>query len=208
MMMRLRALALCAAAACCTWASAAEEISGEDVYKYCKSCHGDRGQGGAEGQYPRIAALPADYLAKQLRDFKDRKRVNKPMIPIFRHHKFDGRVIATVAAYVAAMPPQDIGVWSYEPSAEALAALELRPALKGAGQVVFQRDCAACHGDKGQGRSDIGAPPLVNQYPAYLEKQVADFKSGTRRHDNSEACSALSRPELEAVLSFLIESRE
>lgn len=33
-------------------ASWAEEVTGEAVYSYCKSCHGERGAGGENGKYP------------------------------------------------------------------------------------------------------------------------------------------------------------
>jgi cytochrome c553 len=40
--------------------------------------------------------------------------------------------------------------------------------------------CIACHGDKGQGSSELGAPALAGQGAAYLERQLINFRSGIR----------------------------
>jgi cytochrome c553 len=40
--------------------------------------------------------------------------------------------------------------------------------------------CIACHGDKGQGNSELGAPALAGQGAAYLERQLINFRSGIR----------------------------
>src|SRR4029450_1479152 len=36
----------------------------------CATCHGTRGEGGAEGAYPRLAGLPAAYTETQLKAFR------------------------------------------------------------------------------------------------------------------------------------------
>ena len=43
----------------------------------CAGCHGPTGAG-IPGQYPRLAGQYADYLATQLKDFKDGARANDP----------------------------------------------------------------------------------------------------------------------------------
>ena len=52
-----------------------------DILETCAACHGKNGEGGKNGTYPRLAGLKADYIAKQLRAFKARDRVNIPMYP-------------------------------------------------------------------------------------------------------------------------------
>ena len=42
--------------------------------KTCKACHGEDGAG--NGVFPRIADQHADYIVKQLSDFKARRRTN------------------------------------------------------------------------------------------------------------------------------------
>jgi len=43
--------------------------------------------------------------------------------------------------------------------------------------------CIVCHGDKGQGLKALNAPALTNQNAWYLERQLANFKSGIRGND-------------------------
>lgn len=186
--------------------SQAAEITGKDLYKYCKSCHGERGQGGENGKYPRVAGLPQPYLERQLHNFKARKRMNKPMIPIFEDYRFDGELIERVAAYLSGMPEPSLNLWPYRPSKEALAEFDSRDEFDALGEEIFQRDCADCHGKDARGRPDKETPPLVNQYPAYLKKQIEDFVAGNRIHEHStKMFGELYSEEREAVFQYLVE---
>jgi cytochrome c553 len=200
-----RALLIIALAAA-SFASSAQEISGEAIYEYCTSCHGKHGAGGEGGKYPRIAGLPQDYVDRQLHAFKSQQRVNKPMIPIFKHHRFDDQVIATVSAHIAGMRPPGLPLWPYEASAEALAVFESRTALTEAGASQYAENCSDCHGAAGEGDADSGAPPLIDQYPVYLRKQIADFGAGRRTHADSQRCAAVTPAEAEAIIAHLVEA--
>ncbi|MBK1705436.1 c-type cytochrome [Halochromatium glycolicum] len=185
-----------------TAAQQQEGVTGEAIYRYCESCHGDRGAGGESGKYPRIAGLPVGYIDKQLHDFKAQRRVNKPMIPIFKHHRFDETVIDKVSAHIAAMPPPQLALWPYEPSRDAIETYGSKQALAAAGAERYQADCASCHGDEGGGGS---APPLIDQYPAYLSKQIRDFGAGRRTHPAADQCGSLDAAQTEALLDHLVE---
>ncbi|MBK1618816.1 hypothetical protein CKO42_10300 [Lamprobacter modestohalophilus] len=179
-------------------------MTGDAIYRYCQSCHGEQGAGGEAGKYPRIAGLPADYIDKQLHDFKAQRRVNKPMIPIFKHHRFDETVIDLVAEYIATMRPPELALWPYQPSEAALADYGSKQALASAGAERYQADCASCHGDDGDGSLGNG-PPLIDQYPAYLSKQISDFAAGRREHAAAEQCGAPDAAESEALIFHLVE---
>lgn len=183
----------------------AEEVTGDAVYKYCESCHGKRGAGGEGGKYPRIAGLPQVYVDKQLHAFKSQQRVNKPMIPIFKHHRFDAEVISAVSAHIADMPPPGLSLWPYEADPDALKAFASRADYATAGTEAYADKCASCHGADGGGVADTGGPPLIDQYPAYLRKQIADFADGRRGHADSERCAAVTPAEADAVISHLVE---
>jgi cytochrome c553 len=180
-----------------------EAITGAAIYHYCESCHGERGAGGESGKYPRIAGLPAAYIDKQLHDFKAQRRVNKPMIPIFKHHRFDEAVIDTVSEHIAAMRPPGLALWPYAPSSEAIAVYGSKQALAAAGAEQYQAECAGCHGPDASGRNQ--APPLVDQYPAYLAKQIRDFGTGQREHRAAEHCGAPDAAQTEALLHQIVE---
>jgi cytochrome c553 len=181
------------------------QITGEAIYAYCESCHGKRGAGGDGGKYPRIAGLPQPYVDKQLHDFKSQRRVNKPMIPIFKHHRFDDEVIDVVSAHIAGMRPPGLSLWPYEPSSDALAAFESRAAFAAAGETIYRDQCSECHGADGAGGAEQDVPPLVDQYPAYLRKQIGDFATGQREHREANHCGSISPAEAEAVIDRLVE---
>ena len=64
----------------------------------CALCHGPEGES-ASAVYPRLAAQHPDYLQKQLRDFRDGRRVSDPMSEMAKDLKDDD--IAALAAFFA-----------------------------------------------------------------------------------------------------------
>ncbi|MBK5969894.1 hypothetical protein CCR91_14260 [Thiorhodovibrio winogradskyi] len=196
-------------------ADATAQATPEAVYAYCVDCHGKYGTGGEGGRYPRIAGLPVDYIDTQIHAFKAGERLNKPMIPIFKHVRFDEEVIDMVSAYIASMSVPDLSLWPYEPDPAALAAFDSREAYAAAGEQAYRDQCAGCHGDGGQGDggqdgrepapSGMSAPPLVAQYPTYLRKQMGDFASRAREHAHSAKCGAPDAPTADAIVNHLVE---
>lgn len=183
--------------------AAADVQAGENIYKHCKLCHGKEAEGG-KGKYPRIAGLPQDYIERQLSAFKHKKRINKPMIPIFGNFRFNQDAIASVAAYLAQLPVPDVRAQRYEPSAEALELFDSREEFKLVGEELFQGNCAECHGETARGRKDKESPPLVNQHPRYLLKQIRDFAGGVREHKHARKMFGEMDPEEhEAIVTYL-----
>lgn len=181
----------------------ADTSLGEQIYQHCRVCHGVKGLGGEGGKYPRIAGLPQAYIEKQLSDFKNRKRLNKPMVPVFKNWRFNQDAMASVAAYVTQLSLAELNISAYEPEAEILAQFESRQEMEEVGEDIFQ-DCVQCHGEQATGKADKQSPPLIQQYPAYLRKQLDDFANGRRKHENSESLfGALEADEVEALLAFL-----
>jgi cytochrome c553 len=177
--------------------------SGADIYAYCVDCHGKRGEGGKDGTYPRIAGLPQPYIDRQLHAFKSKTRVNKPMVPIFKHHRFDAEIIDLVAGHVARLTPPVLNLWPYTPDPDALGVYPDKAAYVAAGEQTYADACADCHGKDGGGTET--APPLVGQYPAYLIKQIGDFARGGRTHAQSERCGDLTPAVADAVVNHLVE---
>jgi cytochrome c553 len=198
-------LALLALPAAAADTDAEQAVSGERIYAYCVACHGQRGEGGGGGRFPRIAGLPQPYIDRHLHAFRDQTRSNKPMVPIFTHHRFDDEVIAVVAGHIAAMSPPALGLWPYTPSPDALAAFADRAAYDAAGAETYQRACAECHGADAAGSAEHGTPPLVGQYPAYLIKQIGDFARGERQHAASGQCGGIAPATADAVVSHIVE---
>lgn len=63
----------------------------------------------------------------------------------------------------------------------ALCALLVLPgvSLAADGKALFA-SCTACHGLAGEGNTQIGAPNIAGMEPWYLERQLANFASGSR----------------------------
>jgi len=170
---------------------------GERIYpEECARCHGETGQGGNSGEYPRLAGLPAGYIGQQLRAFRDRKRQNKPMIPIFKSGGLRAVHIDAVAAYLAGLPAPsatEIGV-----PAESKGDLAL-------GEELYVTDCALCHGFDGRGKENTDNPPVVRQYPSYVIKQMVDFRNGKRWHEYGEQLFEEAEPdELNAMVGYIL----
>ena len=181
-----------------TAAPAADVAAGAALFqKECAGCHGPTGIGGKDGEYPRLAGLPAGYLTQQLKDLRDRKRQNKPMLPIFKAGRLSADRIADLAAHLSALPvpePAQVGVpQTVEGDLEW-------------GEELYLRDCALCHGRAGEGKPETDNPPLRAQWPDYLKRQVADFRGERRGHEYREALFQEAEPdELEAILAWLVQ---
>ena len=63
--------------------------------------------------------------------------------------------------------------------------------------------CASCHGMEGAGNAQGGYPALAQMPVAYLAKQIADFKSGTRSNTvMTPIAKALTPEDAEAAATF------
>jgi len=91
----------------------ADPENGEEINEVCAGCHGEFGQGGKEGEYPRLAGLPASFIAKQLLLFRDRTRKNMAMVEYVDDRQMPDPDIVDISAYLASieipskLPPVD-----------------------------------------------------------------------------------------------------
>jgi len=76
--------------------------NGVGAAQACQICHGAAGEGLAQAGFPRLSALGAPYLQRQLDAFADGTRVNAVMMPIAKALSVADR--AAVSAYYAALP--------------------------------------------------------------------------------------------------------
>ncbi|MDI6750122.1 MAG: c-type cytochrome [Rhodocyclaceae bacterium] len=170
-------------------AAAPEQESGKEIYGPCAACHGDLGQGGKRGEYPRLAGQRAAYIEYTLKKFRSRERINIPMFPYTQERELPDADIKAVAAYLASIQlPTKIP--EFKPTDDALTRLlamekvMIIPKLEGDlenGKRLYQEECAYCHGVDGRGKTRF--PMLVGQYTNYLQKQIAAYIKGERPHD-------------------------
>ena len=141
----------------------------------CQTCHLSDGSGNAAAGYPRLAGINAEYLAKQLRDYRDGTRNNPIMQPNAK--ALSDAEMTDVAAYFATQRSSALPITRDE----ALIARGARIALSG----LWDKDipaCVSCHGLAGRG---VGAhfPALAGQHADYMVTQIEAWRSGTRTND-------------------------
>lgn len=163
---------------------------GEAASATCVACHQADGSGrhveGGES-WPRLAGLDADYIAKQLHDFKNGDRQNASMMPFA--NMLNDQQIADVAAYYAQMEPT-AGQGGGNASEEVLAR----------GQQIAQRgdwsqyivSCKSCHGPDNQGVGDV-FPGIAGQHAGYIKAQLNAWKEGTRNNDTQNLMGTIAK---------------
>lgn len=186
--------------------------NGKDINETCAGCHGKLGHGGKKGEYPRIGGQRASYLEQQLRNFRDRIRINIPMIPYTEPRELPDDDIADVAAYLASLKLSS-RVPDFKETDDALTRLTAMESVMiiarvdgdiANGEKQYQEHCRNCHAKDGMGRSDF--PMLVGQYTNYLMKQMVAYRAKERPHDEDRPGGILDRfgeQDLQDILAYL-----
>ncbi len=155
------------------------EDSIEQRMKACVVCHGERGGGVANAAFPRLAGQPANYLAAQMKAFRDGVRTYAPMN--FLMARQTDAYLDEIAAWLAAQKP-DGGV------VEARRRFTPDPAAMTAGEALVRNGrpdaglpaCSACHGADLNGTMP-GIPALAGMPRDFLIEQVGSWKTGAHR---------------------------
>lgn len=167
----------------------------------CAACHGEGGRS-TQAQYPSLAAQPAQYTIRQLKDFRDQKRSENDTLAYMWGVSalLDDDTIKSLADYYAAQAPA-------APANPGKA----NAALLRAGKDLFEnglpgkgvRACAECHGNQAEGES--GFPRLAGQQAAYLERQLKLFSTRLRPHGvlMKAELASVSPLQLKAVSAYL-----
>lgn len=190
---------------------------GKEINSTCAGCHGEFGQGGSRGEYPRIGGQRAAYIADQLKSFRARKRINIPMYPYTQDRELPDEDIKDIAAYLASIElPTKWPV--FKDTDDALTRLTLTERVMiiprvagnlGNGEAIYQKQCVTCHAKNGMGRGMF--PMLVGQYTSYLKRQMDKFIKGERPHDEVEVggvLNALKEDDLQDILAYITSLQE
>ena len=163
---------------------------GEAASATCVACHQANGGGmnipGGES-WPRLAGLNANYIAKQLHDFKAGDRQNATMVTFA--NMLDDQQIADVAAYYSQLPatPGQGG----DNADEALLARGEQLAERGDWNAYIV-SCKSCHGPGGQGVGET-FPGIAGQHAGYISAQLNAWKSDTRGNDPQNLMGAIAK---------------
>ncbi|MBS9402940.1 cytochrome c4 [Halomonas sp. TRM85114] len=163
---------------------------GETAAGTCVACHQADGSGMnvPDGEsWPRLAGLDADYIAKQLHDFKAGRRHNASMQPFA--NMLDDQQIADVAAYYGEMPVT--AAQGGGDADEALLSRGEQLALRGDwNQYIVS--CKSCHGPRNEGAGDT-FPGITSQHAGYIESQLHAWQAGERNNDPQNLMGAIAK---------------
>jgi cytochrome c553 len=142
----------------------------------CVTCHGQKGQGTADGYFPRIAGKPAGYLHNQLTAFRDGTRSYPPMNYLVAY--LPDAYLKEIAEYFAAQRPPFNAQMGAAPE---LAVMQRGQVLATVGDAAKGIPaCIACHGKSLSGM-EPGIPGLAGLRPAYIVGQLTRWRVGERR---------------------------
>ena len=171
--------------------------AGKQKAQLCAACHGPDGNS-VNAAWPNLAGQGADYLRKQLHDFRAQKRTNEQMSPMAAN--LSDTDIADLAAYFAGQKPK---IGAADP-----ARVEKGQHLYRAG--IAGRDlpaCMACHGPTGAGNPAARYPAVHGQHADYTVAQLKAFKSEQRANDDGAVmrsiASKMTNADIKAVASYL-----
>jgi cbb3-type cytochrome c oxidase subunit III len=167
----------------------------------CAACHGADGNS-AGAAYPKLSAQHADYLVKQLKDFKAQPGAKGPQ-----------RNNPIMAAFATALTEQDmVNVAAYFESRTEKPGFAHDPALVAIGQKIWRGGipdkgvpaCAGCHGPSGAGIPSQ-YPRLSGQWSDYTAAQLNAFAQGTRANSEpmTQIAQRLNDHEIKALSDYV-----
>ncbi|QEI05776.1 c-type cytochrome [Pigmentiphaga aceris] len=162
----------------------------------CSSCHGKAGIAPAGSPFPDLAGKQAEYIAKQLMDFRAGTRNHAIMTPIARAMKDSD--VGAVAKYFGGLPLRPAPVRATGPARG--------EALDRIGDMALGLPaCANCHGMGGAGIGPL-LPSLAGEPAEYLIAQLHAFRAGSRSNDDGGVmrgfAKRLSETDIRALAEF------
>lgn len=137
----------------------------------CAACHGAQGEGAAAVGAPPLAGQQADYLVRQLANFRNGTRGYVAADQYGASMRNSAATLSQaeqeqLATYYARLPAKPLPV--------AAAALDAK------GRALYQQTCAACHGQQAQGYVQMHTPNLRLLGGVYIQRQLHNYVQGWR----------------------------
>ncbi|MES9875243.1 MAG: c-type cytochrome [Candidatus Sedimenticola sp. 6PFRAG7] len=167
------------------------------INRSCALCHGIYGQGTPGTMSPRLAGLPKEYIAKELKYYRDGVREYPPMVLASSIRNMSEKDIEDISEYLAGIDLRNLNLPKIPP---------YRRGQLQAGREIFMDECKTCHRKTGHGKPKKGIPPVAGQYGSYLFSQMKKFQDKARFHDDDpedETFDEREDDELDHLVSFL-----
>ena len=168
---------------------------GKEAYAECQTCHRTDASGRATFSIPRLSGQHASVLIKQLMDIRSGLRVNPDMRDYMLDSDLTLQDFADMAAYLQSLPV--VGKIGQGP-----------PELVPRGQALYASDCAACHGEHGEGNAELFFPMLASQHYKYLLLELDLILTGGRGNSNPAMPPILknySTDDKQAIAAYLAQ---
>jgi len=167
------------------------------VNQVCAGCHSADGNSAAAAN-PKLAGLNAEYINKQLNDFKSGARKNAIMSGMVA--SLSPQDMLNLAAYFSAQQPKP-GT-SKDQQLALIGQKIYRGGVLGAGVPA----CASCHGPQGKG-IPVQFPRLAGQHSEYIYTQLNAFRVGERANDGAKMmrtiATKMTDADMKAVASYI-----
>jgi cytochrome c553 len=170
----------------------------------CGACHGADGNS-AIAMNPKLAGQHANYLVKQLTEFKLASQTGGK----------EGRNNAVMNGMSAALSEQDIlDLAAYFASQEGTSSKTSEGAVEQGNKLYVGGDlergitaCIACHGPRGNGTSLSGFPDISGQHSDYIATQLKAFRSGERANSlngmMADIAKRMTDKDIEVISSYV-----
>ncbi|HEC20003.1 MAG TPA: c-type cytochrome [Gammaproteobacteria bacterium] len=184
--------------------NAGDVASGESIYlngkgdvPACNSCHGQDAMGDDAMGTPRLAGQSFAYIAKQLKDFADDKRMDTVMYVMNVNAKgMSDQDMMDVAAYVESLDYDTLASSDMNQVKELGNPVGVRYLGKSIAQYgAAERGisaCHSCHSYNGRGMPPI-YPMIGGQKYVYLVNQLKQFRDGSRANDDMGQMRAVAK---------------
>jgi len=168
----------------------------------CAGCHMPDGNSVVD-MFPKLAGQHAQYLAKQLNDYKSGARQDATMTGMAATLATDADV-ANVAAFFASKKST---VATADDSKVALG----KAIYRGGNTTSKLPACMGCHGPNGSGNPAAKFPSLAGQHATYTIAQLSAFRDGKRVNDSNkmmrEVANKMTAAEIEAVANYIAQMK-
>ncbi|WP_105199323.1 MULTISPECIES: c-type cytochrome [unclassified Pseudoalteromonas] len=178
--------------------------AGKDKSATCAACHGPDGNAPVT-MYPKIAGQHAEYIYKQLKEFK---------VGMTSGGK-EGRMDPVMSGMAMPLSDQDMKDLAAYFSSLHMSEGSTPEDVVAVGQQLYKAGdaergipaCAACHGPRGNGTSLAGFPKVSFQHPEYIKSQLEKFRSGVRGNDHNgmmrDIAMKLTDKDIEVLSKYL-----
>lgn len=196
MMKRIATVAMLLGMVSTVWA-AGDPVIGKQKAALCIGCHGVDGNS-SNPDWPNLAGQHAEYLAKQINDYKSQGRKDPTMNAMVA--SLSDADTANIAAFFAS---NKVNVTGANKDSIELGKKIYRGGIAKRGIAA----CASCHGPSGAGNPAAKFPAVSGQHAKYTAKALNDFASGARSNDPQsmmrDVAGKLKANEINAVAEYI-----